>query len=106
MMRGDGSSMAVRLGVARRNAKFACPGVVAEILVEGAILLAGEQDMVDRIDEVCAFLAHGHRGQGLVYSKYTRAEREASSCKYAEFLQHMTSRLTFIEPLIHEHLSL
>ena len=65
----DGTSFSVRLGVVSWNAKFACPGIVAKIFIEGAILLAGNENMFDRVGSID--IALWQRGPHLVYAKYT-----------------------------------
>src|SRR5713226_10322821 len=104
MIRCDGASIAVRLGIVRRNTKFASPGIVAKILVKGAILLAGNQDVFDRIGS-CGI---GYRSHGRTCAKYACIECETGSREYAKLLQRSAAGLTFIEPLlqIHVHLSL
>src|ERR1051326_5712301 len=104
VLRSDLTPFSVRLGVVSWNAKFACPGIVAKIFIEGMILLASNKNMLDRVGRI--EMVARHRCPHLVYGQYTGIEGKTSSCQYSQLLQHTASRLTSIEPLIHEHLFL
>src|SRR2546423_6049337 len=56
MMGSDGTSVPIGLELVCRNAEWTCPGIVAKVSVEGVILLAYHQAMVDQVGS-----ALGHR---------------------------------------------
>src|SRR5437588_11971823 len=75
----DLTPFSVRLGVVSWNAKFACPGIVTKIIIEGAILLASNKHMLDWVGRI--EMMTRHRCPHLVDGKYTRIESETGSCQ-------------------------
>src|SRR6266480_7159648 len=92
----DIPSVAVRLNIVGWNAKFSGPGIPAKIVVEGMILLAGYQDMVDRFGT----------GRGCWHGRWdpaTRPKRQANSRHGPKFSQYAPPRLTRIDQLVEIH---
>jgi len=78
VMGSDATAMPVGLGVVSWNTETACPGIIAKIFIEGVILLAGNEDMVDRVGRIDS--VSRHRCPHIVYAKYTGIEHETCSC--------------------------
>src|SRR5205807_4365057 len=92
----DIPSVAVRLSIVGWNAIFSGPGIPAKIVVEGMILLAGYQNMVDRFST----------GRGCWRGRWdpaTRPKRQADSRHGPKFSQHTPPRLTRIDQLVETH---
>ncbi len=88
MMWFDSAPPAVRLRIVGRDAKFACPGVMAKVCIETMILLTGNNHMVDEIE----------RGRRILPA--TCIKRQAHSCKHTELAQYLASRLPLIKKLL------
>src|SRR6266567_6801252 len=92
----DIPSLAVRLSIVGWNTKFSGPGIPAKIVVEGMILLAGYQDMVDRFGT----------GRGCWHGRWdpaTRPKCQADSRSGTKFSQYTPPRLTRIDQLVEIH---
>src|SRR5438132_2880685 len=92
----DITSLAVRLSIVEWNAKFSGPGIPAKIVVEGMILLAGYQNMVDRFGT----------GRGCWHDRWgpaTRPKCQANSRSGTKFSQHTPPRLMRIDQLLEIH---
>src|SRR5437868_7175668 len=96
MIGPDIPSVAVWLSIVGRNAKFSGPGIPAKIVVEGMILLAGYQDMVDRFGT----------GRGCWHGRWdpaTRPKCQADSRSGPKFSQYTPPRLTRIDQQVEIH---
>src|SRR2546425_12931939 len=88
MMWFDSAPTTVRLRIVGRDAKFACPGVMAKVHVEGTILLTGNNHMLDGSE------------RGL---PATCIKRQTHSRKHTELAQYLASRLPLIKKLLQIH---
>ena len=92
----DITSLAVRLSIVGWNAKFSGPGIPAKIVVEGMILLADYQNMVNRFGT----------GRGCWRDRWdpaTRPKCQADSRHGPKFSQYAPPRLTRIDQLVEIH---
>jgi len=94
-MGSDTTAVAIWLGIVGRDAEFPGPGIVAIILIERAILLAGDQNMLDWIGTIARYLC-----SGTAHGNYARVKRQGGPGKQAEMAQHVTPGLRFTKPLL------
>src|SRR6266852_2275657 len=92
----DIPSVAIRLSIVRWNAKFSSPGIPAKIVVEGMILLAGYQNMVDR------FGTGRGRWRGR-WDPATCPKCQTDPRQGTKFSQYTPPRLTRIDQLVEIH---
>src|ERR1700730_1934508 len=78
----NAASLPVRLRIACWNAKGPGARVIAKVFVETAILLAGNEDVIDGIGNILL-----HRGQRFAYGQSACFERQASAREEAEVAQ-------------------
>src|SRR2546425_170457 len=95
----DCASFAVRLGIVRWDAKLSGFGVVAKIVVEGVVLLAGDHDMLNNSVDIGCGCWPGHHG--LVPA--TCGEGQAGSRERSQCSQHAAPGLMHIEQLLEVH---
>src|SRR6266699_2965910 len=99
MVWGDGASFAVRLGIVRWDAKLSGFGVMAKIIVEGMILLAGDHDMLNNSVGIGCRCWPGHRG----FIPATCREGQTGSSERSQCSQHAAPGLMRIEQLLEIH---
>src|SRR5258708_32830427 len=92
MMRSDSPSRAIGLRIPRWHAKSSCLGVVTKIGVEGAVLLASHQDVLNAISNPLWFGHNRWRVSGTVI------EKQATSHQPPEFPLHAPAPLPRLNP--------
>jgi hypothetical protein len=71
MVRSDSTALAIGQSIACWQAKFTRLWIIAKIIIKGAILLAGNQHMIDRVN-----IAPNYGGTCFPGSKHTCLVRE------------------------------
>src|SRR5258708_40013877 len=83
MLRNDRNALAIGQSIVCWKAKFTRLWIVAKVIIKGAILLASNQYMIDRVD-----IASNYGGTWFLGIKNTCFVRETQSRQHTTIFQH------------------